>query len=78
MIDRLMPADLYQRMEHMRRAEMERDAAEWRLLHEGQRRRSWFARGGCWLLCQVGDQLIALGRALQQAGQHHSGMATTM
>jgi len=72
-----MQADLYQRMEHMRRAEMERDADEWRLLHEGRKGRSWFARSGCWLLCQAGRQLVALGRALQGLGGYHGDVVRT-
>jgi hypothetical protein len=72
MIDRSMPADLYQRMEHMRRAGMERDAAKWRLLNGYRQRRSWVARCGCWLLCKIGRQLVLLGRMLQHTGQSHS------
>jgi len=77
MMYRSMPADLYQRMEHIRRAEMERDATKWRLLNEGRQGRSWFSRSGCWLLCQVGHQLVALGRALQHFGEYRSGMVRT-
>ena len=77
MLDHSMPGDLYQRMEHFRRAEMERDAAEWRVLHAAHRQRSWFARSGCWLLCQLGRELVELGRALQRAGQVYSDLVRT-
>ena len=72
-----MQADLYQRMEHMRRAEMERDADEWRLLHERRTGRPWFTRSGCWLLCQAGRELVVLGRALQSLGRYHSDVMRT-
>jgi len=44
-----------------------------RLLREaGIDRRGWLARPGCWLLCQVGRLLVALGRRLEQYGLHGS------
>lgn len=77
MVYRWMPAELYQRMEHMRRTEMERDAAKWRLVNGGSQGRSWLGRSGCWLLCQLGRRLIILGRALQHAGQGRGDIVRT-
>lgn len=74
---RSMPADLYQRMEHIRRAELERDATKWRLLSEGRQGRSWLSRSAGWLLCQLGHQLVTLGRALEHSAGYHSDMVRT-
>ena len=41
-----------------------------RLLREaGVHKRGWLSRQGCWLLCQLGRLLVALGQQLEQYGQ---------
>jgi len=41
-----------------------------RLLREaGIDKRGWLPRQSCWLLCQVGRLLVALGEQLQRYGQ---------
>ena len=47
-----------------------RDAARWRLLREaGLVRRVPLPRPACWLLCQLGRVLVALGRQLERYAQ---------
>ena len=64
---------LIAQMVDMRLEEELRQAETRRLLREaGIDRRGWLARPGCWLLCQVGRLLVALGRRLEQYGLHGS------
>jgi len=47
-----------------------RQAARWRLLREaGLVREIQLKRSTCWLLCQLGHALVALGEQLEQLGQ---------
>jgi hypothetical protein len=50
--------------ERLRRAEIDRQVRE-----AGVRRRGWLSRQGCWLLCQVGRLLVAVGARLQERYQ---------
>ena len=34
----------------------------------GMLHRPWLSRQGCWLLCQMGHLLVAMGRRLEQCG----------
>jgi hypothetical protein len=46
-----------------------RDAEERRLLRRARLvRRGWFYRQRCWLLCQLGRLLIALGQRVRDLG----------
>jgi hypothetical protein len=47
-----------------------RQAARWRLLREaGLVREVQLKQSACWLICQLGRALVALGEQLEQAGQ---------
>jgi hypothetical protein len=40
-----------------------------RMLREANiERRGWLSRQGCWLLCQIGRLLVAVGHRLEQSG----------
>ena len=65
-----MQPDMYSRMEKMRRAEMRRYAAQWRLLDQPRGKRSWLARSRCWLLGCLGRWLVEAGKQLQRYGYH--------
>lgn len=49
--------------EAQRRAKARRMVLQVGMLH-----RPWLSRQGCWLLCQMGHLLVAMGRRLEQCG----------
>lgn len=52
-----------------RMQEAQRDAENRRLLRSVKMdQRRWLPRQGCWLLCQLGRLLVALGQHLQRYG----------
>jgi hypothetical protein len=58
---------LVKRMEEVRRRDLLRQVAHWRLLHlAGVQRQNWLSRQGRWLLCQVGRFLERTGQWLQE------------
>lgn len=59
-----------QRLIELRVEEALRAAERNRLLREaGIQRQGWLSRQGCWLLCQLGRLLVALGQRLQKRFQ---------
>lgn len=59
-----------QRLIELRVEEALRAAERNRLLREaGIQRQGWLSRQGCWLLCQLGRLLVALGQLLQKRFQ---------
>jgi len=57
---------VYKRLNDLRRRDAERYAENWRLMRQAKARRSWsLPRPGCWLMCQLGQLLVRLGRRLQ-------------
>ena len=52
-----------------RHADIRREAESWRLARrEKQGPSSWLPPQGCWLLCQLGNALVWLGRRLEHYG----------
>ena len=59
--------ELHRQIRELQRADMRRDADNWRLLRQGRARgRPWHVRTGCWLLCQLGELMVRAGQRLQQ------------
>lgn len=62
-------------LDQLRRQDARRDAAKWRLLHQGQSHSTWLSRRICWLLCQLGRWLVRLGQQLQHQGVYKHDLA---
>lgn len=61
---------LVERDAEMRLQEARFQAKQHRLLRQAlPNRERWLSRQRCWLLCQLGGLLVALGQRLQQYGQ---------
>jgi hypothetical protein len=53
----------------MRLEEVRQEVAFHRLRHQRRKLRpGWVSRLGCWLLCQLGGLLVAMGERLQRYG----------
>ena len=70
--------ELHSRVEKDRRQDILRDIEIRRLLRPDEsRRRTWLARQGCWVLCQLGRWLVRLGQQLQSAGMYRRDPLTS-
>jgi hypothetical protein len=56
-----------------RHADIRREATQWRETRSTSV--GWFGRHGCWMLCQLGHLLIALGQRLESYGANASGVS---
>lgn len=66
----LMDGYVIHRVRQEEKKDQLRQAAQWRLLREaGLVRGLQLGRSACWLLCQLGRALVALGEQLEQVGQ---------
>jgi hypothetical protein len=66
MMNHMAQPYVYKRMNDHRRRDAERYAENWRLMRLAKPARAWtLPKSGCWLMCQLGQLLVRLGRRLQ-------------